>query len=279
VRRLLEADALAVFEQKVSTLGAETANNCTTGLDAVAALIFPQQAMLLQKRYMRWYLRKPAGMSTRDYVARLNEINAYLPSFPPAIAGGREPEALAEDELKDLLEFGVPNSWQRAMILQDFDPLQHTVAEFVQFCERLEQVELADGTSPASKSGSASSPKEEADSNKESGKRKPGRGKDKAKSSGTKSKKSCLLHGEDCGHSTNKCRTLGAQAKRMKATYDAQAPEKKKAYKQQQELHNIIMEIVNKQLNEKKRKPKDERVEELNEFENISLSDSSADSS
>ena len=39
---------------------------------------------------------------------------------------------------RDLLEFGIPNTWQKAMLLQDFDPQVHTVNDFVQFCERLE---------------------------------------------------------------------------------------------------------------------------------------------
>ena len=34
------------------------------------------------------------------------------------------------------------------MILQDFDPLQKTVREFIQFCERLEQVEHTNGLVP-----------------------------------------------------------------------------------------------------------------------------------
>ena len=40
--------------------------------------------------------------------------------------------------------------------------------------------------------------------------------------------KNCLLHGDNCGHSTDQCYTLKAQAKKMKRTYGSQAPEKKR---------------------------------------------------
>ena len=62
-------------------------------------------------------------MNTHEYIARLIEMNNYIPQFPPTTANGNAPEKLPAEELVDLLEFGVPNSWQKAMILQDFDPL------------------------------------------------------------------------------------------------------------------------------------------------------------
>ena len=42
---------------------------------------------------------------------------------------------LDDDETKDIFFFGIPNSWQKQMILQDFDPLDHTLEELVDFCE------------------------------------------------------------------------------------------------------------------------------------------------
>jgi len=45
------------------------------------------------------------------------------------------------NEMLDLLEFGMPSLWQKAMILQDVDPIDHTMAELLSFCERLELTE------------------------------------------------------------------------------------------------------------------------------------------
>ena len=42
---------------------------------------------------------------------------------------------------------------------------------------------------------------------------------------------------------------LKAQAKKMKMTYNSQAPEKKKAYKQKQELNTLVAAAVESALN------------------------------
>jgi len=70
----------------------------------------------------------------REHIARVVEINWYLMKFPEPKAR-QQPTKLEDDELLDILEFGCPNSWQRQMMLQNFDPMDHTVQEFVQFCE------------------------------------------------------------------------------------------------------------------------------------------------
>lgn len=79
---------------------------------------------------------KPAGAGARTHaqVARLNKLNSHLLLFPP-VAESADPTQLPVDEWLDLLKFGVPNSWQTAIILQNFDLLQHAVAKFVVFRE------------------------------------------------------------------------------------------------------------------------------------------------
>ena len=145
-RRLLKGDALTAFNSAAARQTTSTGNPSKTRttfgacLDAVAASVFPRRALLLQKRYMQQFVRKPPTMTTRDYVARISKMNSYLPLFLPVTAG-TAPEKLPDIKIIDLLEFGVPNLWQKAMILQDFDPLQKMVREVIQFCERLEQVE------------------------------------------------------------------------------------------------------------------------------------------
>ena len=74
---------------------------------------------------MRRSLRKPRDMSIREYVNRVLELNDQLASYPGTgdITDGTK---LPEDEILDLLEFGIPNTWQKAMLLQDFDAQVHT---------------------------------------------------------------------------------------------------------------------------------------------------------
>ena len=64
-------------------------------------------------------------------------MNDQLVSYP-GTGDNTDGTKLPKDEILDLLEFGIPNTWQKAMLLQDFDPQVHTVNDFVQFCERLE---------------------------------------------------------------------------------------------------------------------------------------------
>ena len=280
-RRLLEGDALTAFNNAAAghTTSAgnpsETTNTFSACLDAVSASVFPRRALLLQKRYMRRFVRKPPTMTTRDYVARISEMNSYLPLFPPVTAG-TTPEKLPDDEIVDLLEFGVPNSWQKAMILQDFDPLQKTVREFIQFCERLEQVEHTDGSVPVKnppKKGGTNAKKRTHDS--------------KSKGESTpKDGKNCLLHGDNCGHSTDQCYTLKAQAKKMKMTYDSQAPEKKKAYEQKQELNALVAAAVENAINNAQTaklydstKSGTKRKSELNAFSKMTISSDSDEES
>ena len=65
------------------------------------------------------------------------EINEYLKSFPNFQAD----QELHNDEIMDIAELGMPNSWQKQMVLQGFDPLAKSTDEFIEFCEQLESIE------------------------------------------------------------------------------------------------------------------------------------------
>jgi hypothetical protein len=81
----------------------------------------------------------PKKTITREFVSQVAELNAYLKDFSPY---ANNPE-LPEDEVLDALKFGVPNSWQTTnMVLQVFDPNDHTDFEPVAFCERHEFAEV-----------------------------------------------------------------------------------------------------------------------------------------
>ena len=72
-------------------------------------------------------------------MACVNEMHNFLREFPSP--NGEAATALPEDEILDLLEFGVPNSWQKQFLMHQFDPQAHMVMEFVEFCERIEATE------------------------------------------------------------------------------------------------------------------------------------------
>ena len=64
-RRLLEGDALAAFNAAAAVHRNENNDNFLACIDDVTAHIFPARALQMQKRFMRRFLRKPAGVKTR----------------------------------------------------------------------------------------------------------------------------------------------------------------------------------------------------------------------
>jgi len=136
-RRLLDGNALTAFNLKAEEFETETNPNLLEVIEDLTRHVFPIKALQTQKRFMRRFLRKARDMKTRKYVSHVCEINQMLVHFPAADQDSRLPN----DEMLDFLEFGMPSSWQKAMILQDFDPVDHTMAELVSFCERLELTE------------------------------------------------------------------------------------------------------------------------------------------
>ncbi len=83
IRRLITGDTLAVFNNAAQEHGNETNATFLQCLQDVTTHIFPQRALAFQKRYMRRYFRKPKDMTTREFAARLSELNQYLKQFPP----------------------------------------------------------------------------------------------------------------------------------------------------------------------------------------------------
>ena len=208
-RRLLEGDALAAFNVAAGNHGNETNDNFMRCIADVTAHIFPARALQLQKRFMRRFLRKPAGTKTREFVARVNEINEFLKEFPTP--NGVVATALPEDEILDVLEFGVPNSWQKRFLMHQFDPQAHSVMEFVEFCERIEATEDPPEARNNNNKAQDTSKGNSKNNDKNKGKRKFN--EDKGNNG-----KWCLVHGP--GHDSNECKLLGATAKRLKQNYN-----------------------------------------------------------
>ena len=268
-RRLLEGDALTAFENAATAEGVtETLDNCQKCLNKVASHVFPPTAAQMQKHFLRRVVRKPASMKIREYAARIQELNNYLPSFPPGPGATRAVTKLEEDELVELMHSGVPRAWRRFMMLHDFSTMTATVQEFIAFCERMERVEAEEGKS-LGKTAKAENKGKEKEKEKEKKPNTKKRQNDNSKG------QYCLLHGK-CGHGTNDCRTMTQQAKRMKATYEAQTPEEKKRLKSRQELNALVAEQVERALqNQKKKSASNKKKRELQAIEDAEISDDS----
>ena len=275
-RRLMDGDALSHFENFVTAEAlTQTVNNFTRAMEAVGKHVFPAQAAKLQKRYLRRFVRKPIGMSSRMFVARVQELNNYLPFFPSQVPG--EPiSRLDDDEIIDLMEFGVPRSWQKKMEEHNFDSTNTTIGEFLAFCERMERIEQMDNA----KSGGGGRPDQ---GGGRAGKSDVNR-KRKADVAAHKSKGDknlfCLYHGENNTHSTDECYLVKKEVRLMKdRPSNMDVPRKKEYSNKKQELNAYGKTKSSGQRGAKKARTdsKAEHVEELKNFEELSLSDESGE--
>ena len=153
----------------------------------------PYKALEKQKRFMRRKMRKPADMKTRMYVNHLHRINYdELNKLPPFV----NDQMLADEEILDILVYGLPKSWVRKMDELDFDPFHEGIYKTVDFCERMESSEDFDTN--------ATQVSKKSKTNKKSSKKESGKGQ-----------LYCELHGTG-GHSTEECKTIKSMVQKHK---------------------------------------------------------------
>ena len=177
----------------------------TTARRVVLTNQLPYKVLAKAKRNLRRDSRKPADMKVRVYVQHLMRINnEEIPLLPPFQAN----QNLSTDELMDILLFGTPKSWQKEMDRQQFDPLDKPMNDVIDFMEAIESSEDFDGTKVETKKKTDSKKKASKDVAKTDNKDSNGSGKNR-----------CMLHG--WGHSTEDCKVLQAEAKRLKSNNDS----------------------------------------------------------
>jgi len=260
------------------------------GEQAVILSIMPSKALERQKRAMRRHWRKPADMPIRQHACAIQHINnAEIPMLPPF--GNHL--MLSDDELKDIILFGCPNSWQTEMSRQGKDAVNMTYEEVLTFMERMEATEA-----PPIEHGRIPKKQDK---------------KSKPKSSSNSGARDCLHHGPNT-HPTNECRTIKAMLEAQKGkgesksfhknkTWTKNGSNTKKPYAAKGEemksfLQNMVKDAVKESMNTyqqemnsyqelnsfhsssgnpKKRKAESDEVSEPGEVKNMDLSQFSYD--
>ena len=255
VRAVLKGEALRIFESGVTINGTSDMNAFDKCLQNVTTHLFPPRALVRQKRYLRWYARKPRGTSIRDYIVRLRDLNEQLKHFPPF-----NPEAqqkLPDDELIEIVEHSIPRTWQREMTVQGFDPIEHSLQELSEFCERQETAEEMNPQSAvnAQKRGNkrkhGARPEADADSHGENTAFSGAKSSEEAPKKKSKPNKWCVLHNTN-KHDTNECKVLLAQAERMRAMWKAKNPDvKHQQDKKKKDMHALIDEMLAEHIQSK----------------------------
>ena len=136
-RRLLQSQVLLVFKNAADIKNGKMLVTFREVLKAVTLDVFPKKSLVNQHWCMRRFLRKPCGMSVKDYIASVVEINSYLTDFPP-VNVTTPGTMLTDNKLLDLLEFGIPVKWQKHMVMHRFNPENGIIQGFSKFCKRLE---------------------------------------------------------------------------------------------------------------------------------------------
>jgi hypothetical protein len=178
-------------------------------LNATIKEVCPYKALEKQKRFMRRKMRKPADMKLRVYVNHLQRINQEeIPHLPPQ---GLD-QTLSDDEMMDIVLYGIPKSWVNTMNEHDFDPFKTgKILALVEFCERLEANENHGEVKKNHGNGQSNGQNSKKSKTYAKGKNSHGSGEGKW----------CAFH-ETNTHTTEECTTL----KRLKAKQKADSDKK-----------------------------------------------------
>ena len=173
-------------------------------LNGVVKNLLPNKTLQCVKRCLRREARKPVCMSVKQYIMHIYHINTKeIARCPPVFDWG---QCLSDDKIINILLWGTLTSWQCKMDRQGFDQLAKTLTEVAEFMERIEISEHFDGD------------KKVAAVTKKGNNKKKANGKG---SSGADGSKHCMLHGNNNTHDTSECKTLMAQAKKLKGNNSA----------------------------------------------------------
>lgn len=226
-------------------------NDVTRAINAIVEYMTPYKGLQRQKRWMRRRCRKPADMTAREFFNHFNRINELeLQQLPPDYHAD---QALAPDEVADILLHAFPASWGAEMEKQGFDPFTKTPQEILEFVERLEVAEqitnkVARGNKPTSNNSSQK----------------------KSSSGGAKKGTGtmfCHIHGKNSNHSTDQCRTIKGMKKKGEnfssekkgnKTWTRKAENAKFKSNQKKDLAALMRKTVREELNAMSKDKKDD---------------------
>lgn len=208
-RRLLTGEALTRFNNEATNHRVETIVSLERCLQAVTDFVLPKYALAHQKRYLRRLCRKPQDMPIKQYYARYKELNDYLALFNEQ----GDANKLDNDEIKEHLNFSIPNRWQKEMIMHGFEPIEGSIDEFLEFCERLEVTEGIYNDvhkKPAGMPDLGSQPSSRKRASQSS-------------NAITNARESffCMYHGENSSHDTDQCKVIKPQVDRLRASHES----------------------------------------------------------
>jgi hypothetical protein len=58
-----------------------------------------------------------------------------LSDFPPSFS---KTQKISDEDFVEVIEYGIPHSWRTKMAEQGFVPVNHTLTEIIEFCNKME---------------------------------------------------------------------------------------------------------------------------------------------
>ena len=249
-RSSLKGEALHIFNDKAAEQENKTKDTHIKCLRATTEQVFPKDnPFQKQKTYMCNHMFLHFNdKQVSEFCTRWKEINNWLDEFLPF-----EPnQHFLDDQFKEILYSIIPKHWQSYLHRDKFNM---TTASVDDFFDLMECYQLTIQLDPMLKQQNQS--KTNKDNNKKSTEKlndKKCKAQMKKDDSNVPApKKSCLIHGPDSSHTTNKCQTMHKQAYWMKEGYKNISPaershqkceRKQQKKKEQNELHEMIMKEV-----------------------------------
>lgn len=146
IRTILRGDSLTAFESSIyeSRSNPEgpgerqiplTEEMITKALQAVSQDVFPHRALCHQVRWMQRRMRKPAGMGIRQFIAAISQMNEKLIRFP----GATKDDLFKADQLVELAEFALPDSWRAKFDLAGYVPTNFDKYRLIAEGEQIER--------------------------------------------------------------------------------------------------------------------------------------------
>lgn len=275
MRQVLRGDAMSQWNIEATGKPEDNVvyDQCVKSL---VSHVFPVRALVTQKRYMRHFVRKPLNENFRTYKNRLMDMNNELALFPPNF---NITQKFDDDDLLDVLQYGIPNSWQKLLVRDDFDPYTGTLQDLVNLCEKFEFCESIGEQAKPPSTSTNSGPSGKASQNGSGDaydlqsksvrgrqyNNNKGAKKREHPSSSTKNRydadKFCELH-QVSGHDLANCTLMRDQAKKMRMTWETQKVGetsgdrfRKKKF-EEKNLHTMISGMVANAMRQEKTKRK-----------------------
>jgi hypothetical protein len=222
-----------------------------------------------------------------EFCARWIKLNNYLDEFLPFKPNQR----FTEDQTKDILYNIIPKRWQSYLQHDKFDINQCSVKDFF---DMMECYQLANNLDPSLKPQNQSkTDKDKSNKSTEKSNDKKRKAKSKKNDSDAPApKKTCMIHGPESSHMTDKCQVVQEQVYRMKEAWKNISPaeaecshqeREQQKQKEQDELHEMVMKQARQTMKDMFKQPhqhhhldNDSNIDEahhIEEMENITVSE------